>query len=565
MRFNRFMTFFVLCMILGAAAYAQERYPYAALDPKQYDSSVDPRYNMFLGNWQDSMPRLMHGSIVFRDILTKLEGDDTLHPQKKSAVLQYTNAISYAVLQPGATAKSEELNGEQQIFYVDAGVGVIRSGEESYDLKKGYVFIITPKFDFTLEATGDESLGMYVLTEPIPDDFSPNEKLFVKNRFENRMGMSVHWSNIDRGIVSRRDGIANYSGMTFVTIDAHTMAQPHSHNPGVEECWIAVKGDIKLHLGKQLFDLPVGSAYKIPDNGITAHANINMTDEPVQLIHMMKSLPGEAVMYSQLDPRQYDPAVDPAIDMFMGDWRQSMPRLMHNSIVFRDILTALEGPDHLHPTRKGAVLLYADAISYATLEPGALATPTEMDGIQQVFYVNSGEGVISSENKSVQLQEGGSFIITPGLDFTLQASGDEILTMYVVTEKIPDGATLNESLYVTNGFENPTFMSVHWANIDRRIISSRNGMRAYGALTAVKLDAMTLAQPHSHGEGVEEIWLALKGDISVQFGKELRVFPVGSAYKIPANGRTAHANINASDSPVNLMHMMKSIRRRARR
>ena len=179
--------------------------------------------------------------------------------------------------------------------------------------------------------------------------------------------------------------------------------------------------------------------------------------------------------------------------------------------------------------------------------------------------MNSGEGVITSENKSVQLQEGSSFIITPGLDFTLQASGDEILTMYVVTEKIPDGATLNESLYVINGFENPTFMRVHWANIDRQIISSRNGMRAYGGLTAVKLDAMTIAQPHSHGEGVEEIWLALKGDISVLFGKELRVFPVGSAYKIPANGRTAHANINASGSPVNLMHMMKTLRRRGRR
>jgi len=231
----------------------------------------------------------MHGSIVFRDILTRLEGDDTLRPRKKGAVLQYTHAISHATLQPGAVAKSEALEGEQQVFYVDAGVGVIRSGKESYALERGHAFIVTPKFDFTLEATGDEPLGMYVLTEPIPEDFSPNEQLLVKNRFDNRMGMYVHWSNIDRGIISRRDGMANYSGMTFVTIDAGTMAQPHSHNPGVEECWIAVKGDIKLHLGKQLFDLPVGSAYKIPANGRTAHANINASDSPVELMHMMKT------------------------------------------------------------------------------------------------------------------------------------------------------------------------------------------------------------------------------------------------------------------------------------
>ena len=44
--------------------------------------------------------------------------------------------------------------------------------------------------------------------------------------------------------------------------------------------------------------------------------------------------------------------------------------------LLRDMLTALEGPDPLHPTRKGAVLLQTEAVSYATLEPGATATPS---------------------------------------------------------------------------------------------------------------------------------------------------------------------------------------------
>ncbi len=555
-------TLFALGMMCTAAAYAQEDYPFAALDPKAYDAAVDPQYSMFIGHWQNSMPRLMHGSLVFRDILTGLEGDDTLRPTRKSAVLVYNDAISHATLEPGAIAKSEKLDGKQQIFYVNSGAGVIRSGKKSYDIKRGYVFIVTPKFKFELETKGDEPLGMYVLTERLPEDFKTNEKLFVKNRFENELFMRIHWSNIDRRIASGDDGMANYSGMTFVTIDAHTMAQPHSHNPDTEECWIAVKGDTKLLLGKQLFDLPPGSAYKIPDNGIAAHANINMSDEPIQLIHMMKNKRGDKLKYSQLAPEQHDPAVDPAIDMFMGDWRQSMPRLMHNSIVFRDILTSLEGPDHLHPTRKGAVLLFTEAVSYATLEPGAAATPSAMDGIQQVFYVHSGEGVITAGEQSVPLREGSSFIITPGLDFTLRAQGGDVLAMYVVSEKIPEGATVNESLYVTDGYQNPMFMKYHWANIDREIINSKNGMVAYRALTAVKLDAMTIAQPHSHREGVEEVWISLRGDTNVLIGKELRSFPAGTAYKVPATGQTAHANINASASPVNLMHMMKSPPRR---
>ena len=557
------------CIALGVmystTVSAQEDYPFAALDPKSYDRAVDPPYNMFIGHWQNSMPRRMHGSIVFRDILTSLEGGDTLRPTKKSAVLVYNSAISSATLEPGATAKSDKLKGEQQVFYVDSGTGVIRSGKKSYDIKKGYVFIATPKFDFELKTTGDEPLAMYVLTEPLPEGFKPNEKLFVKNRFENDLFMRVHWTNIDRRIVSGDDGLANYSGMTFVNIDAHTMSQPHSHNAGTEEAWIAVKGETKLLLGKQLFDLPPGSAYKIPDNGLTAHGHMNATDEPVQLIHMMKNMRGDKLKYSQLAPEQFDPAVDPPVDMFMGDWRESMPRLMHNSIVFRDMLTELEGPDHLHPMRKGAVLLYTQAVSYATLEPGAVATPSAMDGIQQVFYVNSGAGIITSGEQTVHLQEASSFIIPPGLDFALRASGDELLTMYVVTEKIPEGAKVNESLYVTDGYQTPTFMRVHWANIDRGIIGAANGMVAYRGLTAVKLDAMTIAQPHSHDEGTEEVWISLKGDTDVLIGKELRKFPPGTAYKVPATGQTAHANINASATPVNLMHMMKSNRTRRNR
>jgi len=70
------------------------------------------------------------------------------------------------------------------------------------------------------------------------------------------------------------------------------MAQPHSHDVGVEEIWIALKGDIKVHLGKQLRDLPVGSAYKIPPNGMTAHSKINASGKQIKLMWMMK-VPGK--------------------------------------------------------------------------------------------------------------------------------------------------------------------------------------------------------------------------------------------------------------------------------
>jgi hypothetical protein len=58
------------------------------------------------------------------------------------------------------------------------------------------------------------------------------------------------------------------------------------------------------------------------------------------------------------------------------------------------MLTSLQGPDSLHPARKGAVLVSAEAVSYAMLEPGSTAHKIdgELKGIQETFV-----GLLSKE------------------------------------------------------------------------------------------------------------------------------------------------------------------------
>ncbi len=170
-----------------------------------------------------------------------------------------------------------------------------------------------------------------------------------------------------------------------------TMAQPHSHAEDVEEIWIAWKGDINLLLGKQLRKLPPGSAYKIPANGITPHANINLTDKPIKLIHMMKSVRSETLPYSQLDPKQYDPETEPDIDMFISSWKESMPRHSHGCLVERDIFTPCEG-DPLRPTGRGAVLTDIKRFSHARLEEHSTTAPNTLTDEQAIFYIDSGRG-----------------------------------------------------------------------------------------------------------------------------------------------------------------------------
>lgn len=300
---KKIIVFSLVAIFVATVAFAQESPRNDALDPRAFDPAVDPDIDMFLNNWRNSMPRVMYGDLVFRDILTKLEGPDPLHPTKKGAVLIYQTAVSYATIEPGAIASGRAQKGEQQVFYVSGGNGKITVNSKSYDIKEGMGFILTPEFDFELTCIGEEQLSFYVITEPLPADFKANNDLVVTNRFDGNKTYGVHWAHIGNGIINSKNGVANYGGLSLITMDARTIPQPHSHGEGVEENWMMIKGETVLLLGKQILRMTPGTVYKVPPSGLTAHTNINMGDEPVQMIHMMKKLlSGLVLIYTQVYP-----------------------------------------------------------------------------------------------------------------------------------------------------------------------------------------------------------------------------------------------------------------------
>ena len=143
-----------------------------ALDPTPIDPAVDPNVDMFINDWRNAKPRPMYGKLVFHDILTRLDAPDPVRPARKGAVLTAITAISYATLDPGATASGRAQKGERQTFLATAGAGQITVNSKSYDVKDGTGFTLTPGFDFKLTSTGKEPLGLYVRTEPIPENSS---------------------------------------------------------------------------------------------------------------------------------------------------------------------------------------------------------------------------------------------------------------------------------------------------------------------------------------------------------------------------------------------------------
>jgi len=527
-----------------------------ALDPTPINPAVDPNVDLFINDYRNSKARSMYGKLVVRDILTRLEGQDPLHPTKKGAVLVNITAISFATLDPGAIATGRAQNGERQVFYTTAGTGQIMVTSKSVDVHKGTGFTLTPDFDFKLTSTGREPLTFYVRTEPLPANYAPGEGLAVVQRFENDRRVGAHWAHINSG---------GPAGLTLINIAPRSMPQPHSH--AGEECWIMVEGESILSLGKQILRMSAGSAYKIPPTGMVAHSNLNLADEPVEMIYLGPADRGPGGRggggtgspdYARLDSTPYNRGNEQDIDMFMGNWRDSFPRIMHGNLYVRDMLTGLQGSDPLHPTRRGAVLVNAEAVSYAMLQPGSTAhnMEGELKGIQQTFIVSSGTGVITSGTKKVELSKDMTFILTPGLPFQLTATGDKHLTFYVVSEKTAQGFTPKTTLEVVDN-RGKAQVTKNWVNKERSLITKADGLSQYVALTQVEMTSMTMSRPYSADQGVEEIWIATEGDIDLLFGKEIRRLPVGTAYRVPSTGITAHAKINTSGKTARFLYLVK--------
>jgi mannose-6-phosphate isomerase-like protein (cupin superfamily) len=200
-----------LLALLTPIAFAQQ----AAMD----------RMNLFFGDWRDSAPRVTHGTLEERDILTK---GDRLNPPRRGAVLYYTTSYSYATLKPHTSTKSTRLDGQQEIFYIASGHGTVSAGGENADLFKNIAILMPAKLDFTIKNSGDEPLTMYLISEPTPEGFRPNSKMLVRD--ENSLPITStenFWSHIVKTLFVTADGLGTLQSVLTVTLDAMTISKPH--------------------------------------------------------------------------------------------------------------------------------------------------------------------------------------------------------------------------------------------------------------------------------------------------------------------------------------------------
>jgi mannose-6-phosphate isomerase-like protein (cupin superfamily) len=263
---RRFLSFLSLYALLVSAALAQ---------------TTGNRIDLYFGDWHTSPSRMTHGTLEERDILTR--GDAT-NPVQKGAVLRYIHSYVYATLAPHTATKTERLEGQQEIYFVQSGRGTARGGGQSVDLHQNMAVLITAGLDFNLDNTGEQPFTMYVIQEPTPPGFRPNPSLLVRD--ENQLPITSSngmWAHIVKTLFVGADGLGTLQAVLTVTLDPLTLGKPHPV-PGedtdeIEEVWTALEGTSLALVGNQLRRQTPGMAYlHIPDNK-TPHTNINSSED----------------------------------------------------------------------------------------------------------------------------------------------------------------------------------------------------------------------------------------------------------------------------------------------
>ncbi len=553
------VTLIVALICCSIPAFAQEKGEpdLYNLDVKPFDPAVDPDGALFLANWRESARRTVFGTLSEWDILTPSDGNSE-RPIARGAVLTAIARLTFGQLDPGAKTVQTALKGEQKVFYIVSGTGTLVGGNKTAELREGIGVLVAPAIPFTIENNGAEPLAMYIITEPIPKDFTPNKEIVVKDEKGTVWSSNdVHWSHNYKNFLTSKDGLAVLTGMGPVWYMPGTIGQPHTHGDPVEEIWFSIYGDTTVLLGKQYFHMPPGTAYKIPPTGFTGHSNINASDKPIKMFWMMMSGKSEKVgfKYGQLDGRAYNPKTESLIDMFISGYREHMQYSTHGTLIERAIYTHNDG-DPVRPADRGSVLKYLDRFTYATLMEGDRTLPTTLTETQELFYIHEGRGTVTGGGKTYDLYPGVTFMVPKGLEFVMQNTEDEPMNMYVVAEKVDASFTpVKNIVWRDENVEKFHTTTAHWVNSNKWLIKKEEGLDKIGLFLTVVIPPDTFAQPHSHDPGTEEIWAPLDGPATFMLGKQLRTIDVGEAYLIPPDSKTPHANFNPGETPVRFLYI----------
>jgi mannose-6-phosphate isomerase-like protein (cupin superfamily) len=234
------------------------------------------------------------------------------------------------------------------------------------------------------------------------------------------------------------------------------------------------------------------------------------------------------------------------IDQFIGDSANATGHLSHGGLLTRAML---RNGDPNVPGPAGAVLEHRTQIARATLLPKH-STPLMGINNQFLFYVVSGEGRLDDGKMSWELRNGITMLIPPDVQRRFVNTSTDPLEMVMV--EWPANAIARKDILVRDVALLPFCEeNAHWNNMSKCVFTQADGMT--GRVLLVMLMPMTMAAPHPHVFGTEEIWTKITpGNSLTLLGSELREMPQYSSFLAPPNGNTWHGQINTSKTQVEM-------------
>jgi mannose-6-phosphate isomerase-like protein (cupin superfamily) len=234
------------------------------------------------------------------------------------------------------------------------------------------------------------------------------------------------------------------------------------------------------------------------------------------------------------------------VDRFFGDPMNSTGRLSHGGLLTR---TILRNGDPNAPGPAGAVLEFRTQVAKATLLPQS-RTPLMSLNSQFLFYVVSGEGRLDDGRSSWELRNGITMLIPQDVQRRFVNTSTEPLEMVMV--EWPVNALARKDILVRDAALLPYCEeNAHWNNMSKCLFSQADGMT--GRVLLVMLMPMTMAAPHTHVPGTDEIWTKLTpGNAVILLGSELREMPQYSAFLAPPDGQTWHGQMNTSKTQIEM-------------
>ncbi len=228
-------------------------------------------------------------------------------------------------------------------------------------------------------------------------------------------------------------------------------------------------------------------------------------------------------------------------------WKEGDLSLTHGNIVQRTIFRK-EGDNSSE-----SVLRYIDSYSHCSLETGTRSLAQINEGIQEVFFILNGSGILSTPNSEQALREGDGILMPPGIEYTINNDGPTPMEFLLVVESLSDESANRANKPLVRNYRESVMSINHWCYLGYRLFDQEDGFNELGYVGVVLIDPLRTGDNHGHGPDFDEVWYMWRGQAVHLVSQEVCIQSEGTTISVcPCD--PGHTIINVTDEQIYLVY-----------